>query len=95
MKIFDDNVKHYDIVRNPNEKFYEKITEAVEKNGWYCPCLMNKSSDTLCCCLDFRNTYLTEEDVANGKIECFCHCKRFKKVLKEEFRTVEANSSKE
>jgi hypothetical protein len=83
---YTNNVEQYDIVKNPNEVFYEKITKAVEKNGYYCPCLINKSDDTICSCRDFRESFLTEEDVNNGKFELFCHCKRFKKVLKEEFR---------
>lgn len=86
MTKYNDNLKHYDIVKNPDEKFYEKITAAVEKNGMYCPCLITKNDDTICSCKDFRESYLSDEDVENGKYELFCHCKRFKKVLKEEFR---------
>lgn len=86
MAEYNDNVKYYDIVRNPNEVFYEKITQAVEKNGFYCPCMPIKSESTICSCQPFREAFLTEEDIENEKYEIFCHCKRFKKVLKEEFR---------
>lgn len=82
MTEYTDNLK-YDIIKNPDEKFYEKITAAVERNGYYCPCLIKKSKETLCICEDMRNKF---PDIENGEYECFCHCKRFKKVLKPEYR---------
>lgn len=72
----------YRIEKNPNEKFYEKISEAVEKNGFHCPCLLAKDEetlDTICCCKDFR-----EMQIPEGETEVYCHCKRFKKVKVEE-----------
>ena len=71
----------YKVIKNPDEKFYEKITAAVEKNDFYCPCLIQKNTDTLCICKQFRETY---PDVENGEKEVFCHCRRFKKVVVEE-----------
>ena len=44
--------------------------EAVEANGGYCPCMIEKSPDTKCMCREFR------EQREPGK----CHCGRFEKV---------------
>ena len=44
---------------------------AVEANDGYCPCLIERSEDTLCPCKDFR------EQTEPGE----CHCGRFAKVL--------------
>lgn len=71
----------YKIIKNPDEKFYEKITKAVEKNDFHCPCLIHKTDDTLCICKEFRETY---PNVENGENEIFCHCRRFKKIIVNE-----------
>lgn len=71
----------YKIIKNPDEKFYEKITAAVERNGFHCPCLVHKDDSTLCICQDFRNSFPKVEE---GEKEIFCHCRRFKKVAVEE-----------
>ncbi len=41
-----------------------KIKAAIEKNGGYCPCRIDKSEDTKCICKDFR-----EQNTAGP-----CHC---------------------
>lgn len=58
------------IVKNPDSEFYEKITKAVKDNSNYCPCMIQKTQDTLCMCKAFR-----EQDT-----EGYCHCRRFLKV---------------
>ena len=35
------------IVKNPDSVFYEKITKAVKDNSNYCPCMIQKTQDTL------------------------------------------------
>jgi thymidylate synthase ThyX len=44
------------------------VKEAVDANGGYCPCLVDRTPDTKCMCKDFREM---EEGV--------CHCGRFEK----------------
>lgn len=58
------------VFRNPDVQFYEKITKAVKDNDNHCPCMLQKTDDTLCMCKAFR------EQNTKG----FCHCKRFMKV---------------
>ena len=58
------------IIKNPDNEFYEKITQAVKDNFNYCPCMLQKTQDTLCMCKAFR-----EQDT-----EGYCHCRRFLKV---------------
>lgn len=43
---------------------------AVEANGGYCPCMVERTPDTKCMCKDFR-----EQDSG------LCHCGRFEKVV--------------
>lgn len=62
----------FKIVINPDKEYYKKITQAVKDNNNYCPCLIETNENTLCMCKDFREQ----------NTEGFCHCKRFKKVLK-------------
>lgn len=67
----------YVVKPNPNDKIYTKMTEAVEKAGFFCPCFLERENpDFLCICKDFREKYpdLTKET------SCFCHCRRFIKV---------------
>ena len=47
-----------------------KILDAIEKNGGYCPCQAGKSEDTKCHCKDFKE---------NKKIGEPCICKIFVK----------------
>lgn len=41
------------VVKNPDEKIYEKVTKAVIANSGYCPCLIQKNDDTKCMCREF------------------------------------------
>ena len=58
------------IIKNPDDEFYKKITQAVKNNDNYCPCMLQKTDDTRCICRAFR------EQTTEG----FCHCKRYQKV---------------
>lgn len=58
------------IIKNPDKEFYDKITQAVKDNSNYCPCMLQKTDDTLCMCRAFR------EQTTEG----FCHCQRYMKV---------------
>lgn len=60
----------FDIKKNPNIEDYEEITEAVNANDGYCPCMRDKDEDTKCMCKLFRTSKDTD----------FCHCGRFYKV---------------
>ena len=59
------------IIKNPNEEEYNEISQAVEGNDGFCPCLTTKSPNTKCICKVFR------EQTTEGS----CHCGRFLKVL--------------
>lgn len=58
------------IIKNPDKEFYDKITQKVRENNLYCPCMLQKSQDTLCMCKAFR------EQTTEGA----CHCGRYIKV---------------
>ncbi len=58
------------IIKNPDKKIYEEVTQKVKENGGYCPCMINKTEDTKCICKEFRSSAEQGE----------CHCGRFVKV---------------
>lgn len=58
------------IIKNPDLKVYEEVTEAVKQNDGYCPCLVLRNEDTKCPCKMFREQ----------QTEGLCHCGRYKKV---------------
>lgn len=58
------------IIKNPDSKKYEQVTELVKNNDGYCPCMLFKTEDTKCMCKEFRDK--TEPGL--------CHCGRFVKV---------------
>lgn len=58
------------IIKNPDSKKYEQVTELVKNNDGYCPCMLFKTEDTKCMCKEFRDQ--TEPGL--------CHCGRFVKV---------------
>lgn len=52
---------------NKNEEIVYKAREALRKNDGYCPCALEKNSDTKCMCKDFTTK------AENGYIgECNC-----------------------
>lgn len=60
------------IIKNPDVKTYNEVTQAVKDNDGYCPCELVKSKDTKCPCKNFKNQ----------NIEGECHCGRYIKVSK-------------
>ena len=52
------------IIRTTDEERARKITEALKKNGGYCPCSIVKNEDHKCMCKDFLSR--TEPG--------WCHC---------------------
>ena len=42
------------IIKNPDNDIYERITQAVEDSGGYCPCVLSPTEDTKCICKKFR-----------------------------------------
>jgi hypothetical protein len=59
------------IVKNPDRKIYDEVTEAVKKNNGHCPCLVERNEDTKCPCAEF----LRQET------EGYCRCGRYYKKL--------------
>lgn len=39
---------------NPDTEIVATVREGLKHNDGYCPCLVNKSEDTKCPCLKFR-----------------------------------------
>ena len=60
------------IIMNPDKEIVRIIDEALQKNGGFCPCKLEKTKDTKCICKEFR-----EQDFPGE-----CHCGRFIKKKK-------------
>ena len=52
------------IIKNPDKKTYDEVTQAVKDNDNYCPCKLERSQDSLCICREFREQ--------NEEGECCC-----------------------
>ena len=52
-----------------DKKTEQEIKQAINDNGGYCPCQVEKNKDTKCMCKDFR-------EMENG----VCICKLFRKT---------------
>ena len=65
------------ITLNPDEEIVKVVKEGLEKNGGYCPCRREKTPDTKCMCLEFR------EQIKDPSYEGFCHCMLYYKSLGE------------
>lgn len=60
----------FKIYVNPDEEFFEKISNKVKDNDGYCPCMLVRNKDTKCMCKEFMDKQ------ENG----FCRCKRYYKL---------------
>ncbi|WP_410070132.1 hypothetical protein [Anaerostipes sp.] len=60
---FFNEVKIMRIFKNPNKELVKEIEQKKKENGGYCPCVLEKTPDTICICKEFR-----EMD------EGMCHC---------------------
>lgn len=52
------------IVKNPDDEFVKEMLTKIKENDGYCPCKLERSSDTKCMCKEFR------DQVTEG----YCHC---------------------
>ena len=58
------------IIKNPDVKTYNEVTQAVKDNDGYCPCRLLKKPENKCICKEFiENEQLGE-----------CHCGRYVKT---------------
>ncbi len=55
------------VIQNPDRDYVSEIKTMLKKNNGYCPCAIEKSSDTKCKCKAFR------DQVASGEAGA-CHC---------------------
>lgn len=58
---------------NPDTAYVEKILQALEKKGGYCPCRLQKTPENICICEEFK------QQMADPEFEGFCHCKLYYK----------------
>lgn len=54
----------------------EKIQKAIDSNGGYCPCKIEKTKDNLCMCKDFREAQPIDKYI-------YCICGLYKKVKED------------
>lgn len=54
----------FKIRKNPDNTFVKEMMEKIKENDGYCPCKLEKSSDTKCMCKEFR------DQITEG----YCHC---------------------
>lgn len=54
-------------VLNPNDKVVNAIIKRIEKCNGHCPCVSEQNDDTLCPCINYRNT---------GECHCNLYVKR-------------------
>ena len=59
------------IVLNDDKELVKKIKKAIADNDGYCPCKVQKNSDTKCICKEFR-----ECDHVGS-----CQCGLYKKIM--------------
>lgn len=57
-------------ILNPNDKQLNAILKRIEKCGGYCPCVAERSMNTLCPCANYQST---------GE----CHCRLYINPQKE------------
>ena len=53
---------------NSDAAYVEKILQALEKKGGYCPCRLARTEENKCMCQEFR------EQIKDPDYEGFCHC---------------------
>lgn len=51
------------IRQNPDKEYANEVRKKLKENGGYCPCSLEKTSDTKCMCKEFRELE-----------EGMCHC---------------------
>ena len=53
---------------NKDEKIVNAIRVGLKNREGYCPCIREKSPDTICMCKQFR------EQICDPEFEGYCHC---------------------
>lgn len=43
-------------ILNPDTEFVRNLKKRIKSNSGYCPCRIEKTKDSKCPCLDFRET---------------------------------------
>jgi ferredoxin-thioredoxin reductase catalytic subunit len=61
--------QNYKIKVSEDKEVVEAIKEGLKKNGGYCPCRIERTSETKCMCKEFRE-----------QTEGECHCGLYVKV---------------
>lgn len=57
------------IVLSKDKEHVKAIKQALERNDGYCPCRLERTADTRCMCLEFR-----EQKIG------LCHCGLYEKI---------------
>ena len=73
-EILKPNTFRTKIVQNTDIKLVETIKESLENNDGYCPCRVEKTSDTKCMCKEFKDSFL-------NNIETECHCGLYYSII--------------
>ena len=58
---------------NDDAEYVEKLLDALEKRGGYCPCRLQRVPENICICKEFK------AQIADPDFEGLCHCKLFYK----------------
>lgn len=53
---------------NPDADVVKMVQAGLKEKGGYCPCRLERTSDTKCMCKEFR------DQINDPDFEGFCHC---------------------
>lgn len=53
---------------NENKELVAQIQEGLRRKEGYCPCRLERTTDTKCMCKEFR------DQIADPNFEGYCHC---------------------
>ena len=59
---------------NPDKEMVKTVREGLKRTGGYCPCMLERSSDTKCMCKAFREQ----------KEPGVCHCRLYYKTEEDD-----------
>ena len=58
---------------NEDSVLVEKIRNALQKTGGYCPCKISRTAENICICGEFR------KQIEDPEFEGYCYCRLFYK----------------
>ena len=58
---------------NDDSVYVKKLQAVMAANGGYCPCRIQRTTENLCVCAEFK------DQMADPEFEGFCHCKLYYK----------------